>query len=104
MNNCPDCGVKPDEIHENGCDVERCPDCGGQYISCDCTSTDNRLPWTGIWPGVEECREFGWYSKFISGLGWVSCDKEDPNAHENLNRLYVDAVWSKKLKRFILKD
>src|SRR5665647_411105 len=33
---CHDCGVSEGEIHEYGCDMEVCPFCGGQLISCDC--------------------------------------------------------------------
>jgi len=35
---CHDCNIvnKKGNIHHFGCDVERCPKCGKQLISCDC--------------------------------------------------------------------
>ena len=97
---CSDCGVSPGEIHMDMCCVERCPDCGGQYISCGCTSAFNRMPWSGEWPGSVECKEFGWYAK-LTGSGWIACDQDDPEAHPDLNRLHAEAVWSKEQQRFV---
>lgn len=104
---CPDCSANAGDLHLRGCDVERCPNCGGQYISCECYDMEDRgtpLPWTGEWPGVAECREFGWYAKLVPGRGWVSCDKNDPAAHADLNRLDKDAAWDKAASRFVLKQ
>lgn len=31
---CPDCNAGQGKPHHAGCDVERCPNCGGQMIGC----------------------------------------------------------------------
>ena len=101
---CPDCGVQPGDYHQVGCDIEQCPYCGGQLISCDCGRTpplDDRMPWTGVWPGRAECREFGWYANLVPGKGRLSCRAGERGATEDLNRLHAEAVWDRTEKRFI---
>jgi hypothetical protein len=34
---CHDCNIKKGGIHHPGCDMERCPKCGGQMLGCGCT-------------------------------------------------------------------
>ena len=33
---CGDCGVSRGGWHHPGCDMQQCPSCGGQMLSCDC--------------------------------------------------------------------
>lgn len=35
-NKCHDCGVRAGKYHHFNCDMERCPKCRCQLISCDC--------------------------------------------------------------------
>ena len=39
---CHDCGIVHGGKHHFGCDVERCPRCGGQLISCECFEIPDR--------------------------------------------------------------
>jgi len=54
---CHDCAVVKGQYHVPGCDVERCPRCGGQAISCGCTyedevSSDKKSPLRRIWSSL----------------------------------------------------
>ena len=40
---CGDCGVAPGGLHHLGCDMQRCPLCGGQLISCCCRFDEDLL-------------------------------------------------------------
>ena len=104
---CPDCGVNIGELHKSSCDIETCPDCGGQMLSCDCAhgvTQYPRIPWMGERPATIACRKLNWYAKTVREiLGWVSCDKEDTGATEDLNRLYVATVWDPAQQTYIPK-
>jgi len=38
-----------------------------------------------------------------NGRGWVKCDKEDPEAREDLNILGVIGKWDREKKRFVIE-
>ncbi len=40
---CPDCGVALGGFHHPACDMEECPRCHGQLLSCGCADTARPL-------------------------------------------------------------
>jgi hypothetical protein len=65
-----------------------------------------RLPWTGEWPGVAECRELGLYSYFVPNGNppWVPCRKDHPEAGEDLNELHRYMYWDNKQRKYVKKS
>lgn len=100
--NCGDCAVKPGEPHTDGCDVARCLVTGAQRLACDEHHDCGRDIWTDTWPGVAECIEFGWYSAWTEGLGWVRCTADASGARPDLNRLHAgEADWDREAGRWV---
>lgn len=52
MVKCHDCGVEEGQLHELGCDMERCPKCFRQLISCGCFKDFDSLPFRIPWVQV----------------------------------------------------
>jgi hypothetical protein len=126
---CNDCGAVPGELHVLGCAQERCALCGGQCIACDCVyelqgvrwyereeepdeemfavldaaveARGGRLPWQGEFPGSAACRAFGFWSRWVNGRGWVSCERETEGAGEDLNRLCVETRWDAEARGWV---
>ena len=40
---CGDCGIQRGGYHHLGCDLEDCPSCGHQLISCGCVRTNEDI-------------------------------------------------------------
>ena len=61
---CHDCNAKEGQLHVLGCDMEICPACGGQLISCGCYQSEGdvvkiaayRIPYVVI---PTQCRRCG---------------------------------------------
>jgi hypothetical protein len=44
---CGDCGVTRGGVHHHGCDLEQCPACEGQALSCGCIEEEAIMRRTG---------------------------------------------------------
>jgi hypothetical protein len=91
-----------DSLHVEGCDLETCPHCGRQALMCEGFDADDprRIPWSGEFPGVAECREFGLYGRRVPDRGWTPCAPTDPGALEDLNRLLETCSWDPETQRW----
>jgi hypothetical protein len=90
--NCPDCNVSQGKSHIPGCDVERCSVCKIQKLMCRCENHNPELSvWEGLWPGVFECRKWGWFCTDGNyphpRFGpFRPCSQITPGAMEDINR------------------
>lgn len=51
---CHDCNVEPGGYHHPGCDMEYCPRCHGQLISCGCLDVEEENNDFDDWEEEEE--------------------------------------------------
>ena len=101
---CPGCGVAPGAMHVVECEVEPCPACGWQRLSCGCgreVRDEERMAWTGYLPGAAECREYGLWSKLVPEKGWVPCSPGEAGAYEDVNRLVAESHWDRANRRWV---
>jgi hypothetical protein len=71
---CGDCGTKEGQLHILGCDMERCPFCGNQLISCQCGYKKLGIDISpGSWAyshGLTEAQQEDW-EKLLSDKGRI---------------------------------
>jgi hypothetical protein len=107
---CPDCAVEIGEGHLYDCDVARCLFDGSQRLICRMWGTDHDCGqdvWTGYWPGILECQKFGFWCYWgptYGESGFVRCDKDHPDAMEDLNRLLIACDWNPTTQQWELKS
>lgn len=46
---CHDCYIESGNYHHSGCDMERCPKCSGQLITCGCLKNKWYVDMNKIW-------------------------------------------------------
>lgn len=100
---CPGCGVAAGQPHERGCGQEACPSCGDRIMFCGCDPPDGeRLPWTGMPTGEQECRALGWFVRQLFGSGgWVACGPAEVGAVPDLNRFARQYCWSRGQQKYV---
>lgn len=99
LTKCPDCGVDPGVTHLPNCDIEKCSYCGGQCLQCGgCPDENGKMRhdvafarWTGLYPGVAECRAMNMFAKWPGKDGkWEKCGADDPKGTEDLNTFFAE--------------
>ena len=86
---CRDCLVEPGKRHRAGCDTARCTNCGGQRLSCDCTTGRTDI-WDGLWPHTMLCHQKGWVAK------WEGAGVFEGDYTFDYNRATVETISSTK--------
>ncbi len=51
---CYDCGIALGGLHHLGCDIEECPSCGNQLLSCGCQTHDDDDDWDDWRPEFDD--------------------------------------------------
>jgi hypothetical protein len=71
---CHDCGTKEGQLHVLGCDMERCPFCSNQLISCQCVYKKLGIDVSpGAWAyshGLTDAQQGDW-KKLLSDKGRI---------------------------------
>jgi hypothetical protein len=75
-------------------------------------SVAGRIPFAKKRPDVIAAEEFGFwcycnpdgYGKPEMNYGWIPCEKDDPRANHDLNRVARECEWDRAAKKYVLAD
>jgi len=110
---CGDCATELGELHKDGCDVERCPRCGGQFISCRCIYEIHGMNWNtlqrdhpdiyrdGPTAEMEARYDKEWGARRMPWTGHWPGDSEASEYGISLNDLHTLCRWDVELQRWI---
>jgi len=69
---------------------------------CGCDAPEDRLPWSGLAAGEQECLALGWFAREVAGTrGRVACGAADPGAMLDLGRFATEYRWSRKQRKYV---
>jgi hypothetical protein len=73
------------------------------YTRWETTWGSKAIAWSGEWPGVSECQEYGLYAR-MGDNGWEPCSPTDEGASEDLNSLYTKCVWDAEAQKMVMRS
>lgn len=107
---CHDCDAQVGQLHEFGCESERCPFCGGQLASCDCAYdklgiNDQLIPGTPLYEkGLSPTQELEW-KRILDSKGRIPHVNEPNMCHLcSQKRPNVFTVPDQEWEKFIPPD
>jgi hypothetical protein len=100
---CGDCGAQEGMLHAPGCDMERCPFCGGQLMSCECPYEKLNIDITpGTWAyehGLTDEQEKQW-DKMLTEKGRIP-HTENPIICARCGKLWPDFFMTPQWNKYV---
>jgi hypothetical protein len=125
INKCGECGAREGQLHSPGCEMERCPFCGGQLISCDCiyemlgivdkerwTEATDFLPpevyQKGVsnqqwWQWIDICEQKGRWPYICYSQHCARCGQQSPGSSMAETELWEFAIQPDKRRTVVCK-
>ena len=103
---CHDCGCQEGELHLPGCDMERCPFCLNQLISCNCCYEHLGIDVSkGTWAyshGLTDEQSKEW-DKMLTAKGLIPYIRI-PNLCEMCGKLWPDMFHDDDWEKYVIPE